>query len=155
MSLNFEFPEGIDKSLIEYTQKDGSLHWTGRASGFVHYMMVLQHDTDGEMTDDKLIEIARRIAQIDMMSNFDHYWETVDGVTSGYRYSLHDVVTYWGLTTNVSHKTRTQWDAYFNKCWTNAKANKRLLDDVQAVIKRLSIRVPNSTHKEKKTNAEA
>ena len=148
MSLNFEFPEGIDRKLIEYTQDDGSLHWLARASGFVYYMMVLQHDIEGEMTNDKLIEIARRIAQIDMMSNFNHYWETVDGVTYGYRYSLHDVVTYWGLTTNVSHKTRTQWDAYFNKCWTNAKKNKRLLDDVEAVIKRLSVRKPLSTHKD-------
>jgi hypothetical protein len=148
VSLNFQFAEGIDRKLIEYTQEDGSLHWTARAQSFVYYQMALQHDICGEMTDDKLIEIARRIAQIDMMCEYPHYWERDGDIQKGYRHSLADVVTYWGLTTNVSHKTRTQWDAYFNKCWTNAKANKRLLRDVQETIKRLSVRKHISTHKD-------
>ncbi len=146
MSLNFEFPEGIDRKLIEYTQADGSLHWLPRAQSFVFYQMGLQFDIDGEMTDEKLIECARRIALLDMMAHHAHYWEVVDGIQYGYRHSLADVVTYWGLTTNVSHKTRTQWDAYFSKCWINAKSS-RYDSDVKDVIARLSKRVPFSTHK--------
>jgi hypothetical protein len=115
MSLNFEFAEGIDKSLIEYTNKDGELHWLPRAQSFVYYQMGLQHDLTGEMTDDKLIEIARRIHLLDLYHQGAHYWEREGDKTVGYRHQLHDVITYWGLTTNVAHLSRTKWDAYYQK----------------------------------------
>jgi hypothetical protein len=134
MSLDFQFPETIDRSLIEY-QRDDQTFWHPRAESLVWYMMILQHDTDGEMTDDKLLEIARRIALIDLIHGDNaHYW--VDKV--GYRIQLHDIITYWGLTTNVSHLTRSKWDAYWHKCITG----RRNADEKQDIIKRLSVRRP-------------
>lgn len=116
MSLNFQFPKDIDMTLIEYTKPDGSLHWHPRAQTLVFYCMLLQHDMDGEMTDAKLTEISRRINLMDLHEKHDHYWDK-DG--NGYRIQLADIVTYWGLTTNVTHLNRTRWDAYFKRVWTN------------------------------------
>lgn len=132
MSLNFKFPESIDRSLIEYKRDDG-MYWHPRAEVFVWYQMLLQHDLTGEMTDDKLIEIARRIALIDLHHTSPQLWE---GDTA-YRVQLNDVVTYWGLTTNVTHLTRTKWDAYYHKVFV--VRNKR---DIPATIERLKVRVP-------------
>ena len=115
MSLNFEFPEGIDKSLIEYTKEDGSLHWHPRAQSLVFYMMMLQHDMDGDMTDKKLREIDRRIRLIDLHHDHSAYWEG----TVGYRIQLADIVTYWGLTVNVCHLPAGKWDSYYKRCFTN------------------------------------
>lgn len=113
MPLNFEFPEGIDKSLIEYTKDDGSLHWHPRAQSLVFYMMLLQHDIDGEMTDKALAEIDRRIRLIDLHHTSPAYWEG----KNGYRIQLADIVTYWGLEVNVCHLSAAQWNSYYNKCF--------------------------------------
>lgn len=148
MSLNFEFAEGIDRKLIEYRHEDGSLHWTPRAQSFVWYQMALQHDIDGEMDNAKLIEIARRIAQLDMMCPDAHYWERDGDKVHGYRHSLADVVTYWGFTCNVTHLTPSKWDAYFKRCWIDTK-NKRWSSEVASTINRLSQRTPISTRTDK------
>lgn len=137
MPLNFEFAKGVDRSLIEYTKDDGKLYWHPRAESFVYYQMVLQHDLTGQMTDDKLIECARRIALIDLFHTSPHIYEG----EVAYRLQLADVITYWGLTTNVSHLTRTKWDAYYNRCFIK-RAEK---DD----ISRLSVRVPLCRHPSK------
>ena len=133
MSLDFQFPESIDRSLIEYKRGDET-YWHPRAESLVWFMMILQHDTDGEMTDDKLLEIARRIALIDIFHSSAHYWEG----DVGYRIQLHDIITYWGLTTNVTHLTRTKWDAYYHKCLMS----RRNADERKEAIKRLSVRRP-------------
>lgn len=135
MSLNFKFPDSIDRSLIEYsTKRDGDekpqLYWHPRAEVFIWYQMLLQHDLTGEMTDDKLIEIARRIALIDLFHTSPSIWE---GKTA-YRIQLNDVITYWGLSTNVSHLTRTKWDAYYQRCFIKRSAKE--------VIERLRVRKP-------------
>lgn len=133
MPLNFEFPESTPKDIIEY-HKDGQCFWHPRAESFVYYQMILQHDLTGEMTNDKLIEIARRIALIDLFQTSPHIYEGDER----YRLQLADVIAYWGLTTNVSHLTRTKWDAYYHRCFT-ARRNK---DELEATIKRLSVRTP-------------
>lgn len=114
MSLNFKFPDNIDKSLIEYQQEDGSLHWHPRAQSLVFYMMMLQHDMTGEMTDAKLREIDRRINLIDLHHQHPAYWEG----TNGYRIQLADIITYWGLTVNVCHLNAGRWNTYYNRCFT-------------------------------------
>jgi hypothetical protein len=127
MSLNFKFPDNIDKSLIEYTKEDGSLHWHPRAQSLVFYMMMLQHDMDGEMTDSKLREIDRRIRLIDLHHQHPAYWE---GMQS-YRIQLSDIVTYWGLTVNVCHLSAGRWNTYYNRCFTkriDATATESLRD---------------------------
>jgi len=139
VSLNFEFPEGIDKSLIEYTQADGSLHWLPRAQSFVYYQMGLQHDLTGEMTNEKLIEIARRIQLLDLYHQGAHYWERDGDKTVGYRHQLNDVITYWGLTCNVTHLTRTKWDAYYQKQFIKFERSGYFLT-TKDVIARLSTR---------------
>jgi hypothetical protein len=138
MSLNFEFPKSIDRSLIEYTaQRAGDdkpqLYWHPRAEVFIYYQMLLQHDLTGEMTTDKLIEIARRIALIDLFHISPQLWEG----DVAYRVQLADVIAYWGLSTNVSHLTRSKWDAYYQRCFI-----KR---DAKDVIERLRVRVPYRT----------
>ena len=114
MSLNFKFPDNIDKSLIEFTKEDGSLHWHPRAQSLVFYMMMLQHDMDGDMTDSKLREIDRRIRLIDLHHQHPAYWEG----DNGYRIQLADIVTYWGLTVNVCHLSAGRWNTYYNRCFT-------------------------------------
>jgi hypothetical protein len=97
---------------------------------------LLQHDLTGEMTDDKLIECARRIALIDLFHTSPTIWE---GKTP-YRIQLNDVITYWGLSTNVSHLTRTKWDAYYHRCFTSRSAKD--------VIERLRTRRPMPVDKD-------
>lgn len=126
MSLNFKFPDGIDKSLIEIQREDG-LHWHPRASSLVYYTMLLQHDMTGEMTDAKLKEIDRRIRLIDLHHDHCAYWEG----TQGYRIQLADIVTYWGLTVNVCHLSAGRWNTYYNRCFTkriDATAKDKLRD---------------------------
>lgn len=144
MSLNFKFPDSIDRSLIEYTtQRAGddkpTLYWHPRAEVFIWYQMLLQHDLTGEMTDDKLIECARRIALIDLFHTSPQLHEG----DKSYRVQLADVITYWGLSTNVSHLTRTKWDAYYQRCFI-----KR---DAKDVIERLRIRKPYAVAKDGNT----
>lgn len=141
MSLDFKFPESIDRSLIEYsTKRDGDekpqLYWHPRAETFIWYQMLLQHDLTGEMTDDKLIECARRIALIDLFHTSPTIWE---GKTP-YRIQLNDVITYWGLSTNVSHLTRTKWDTYYQRCFIKRSAKD--------VIERLRTRRPMPVDKD-------
>lgn len=113
MPLTFEFPEGIDMTLVEYKKEDGSLHWHPRAKTLVFYTMLLQHDIDGEMTDKALREIDRRIRLIDLHHTHVSYWEG----NKGYRITLADVVTYWGLTTNAGHLSPTKWNSYYKRCF--------------------------------------
>jgi len=112
MSLNFQFVESIDRKLIEYNREDGSLHWHPRAQSFVFYQMRLQFNLYGEMTTIKLIEIDRRIRLMNVVQKHSA-WFDFDG--NGYRHQLADVITYWGLTTNVSHLGKQQWNAWFNR----------------------------------------
>ncbi len=144
MSLNFKFPDSIDRSLIEYKRDDG-LYWHPRAEVFVWYQMLLQHNLTGEMTDDKLIEIARRIALIDLF----HTSPQIHEGDTAYRIQLNDVITYWGLTTNVTHLTRTRWDAYYHRCFITK--NKQ---DIKDTIERLKVRKP-LYKRESKTDAES
>ncbi len=132
MSLNFEFPEGIDRALIEYHQKDGSLHWLPRAQSLVFYTMLLQHDMDGEMTDEKLREIDRRINLIDLHHTYSAYWEG----DQGFRIQLADIVTYWGLETNVTHLSRSKWDSYYKRVFIDrmdATPNEKLRETTRKV----------------------
>jgi hypothetical protein len=139
MPLNFKFPETTDRAIIEYKRDDGKLYWHPRAEVFIYYQMLLQHDLTGEMTDDKLIEIARRIALIDLF----HVSPQLHEGDESYRVQLADVIAYWGLSTNCSHLTRTKWDAYYNRCF--------LKRDAKDVIERLRVRVP--MHKNTKQDA--
>jgi hypothetical protein len=139
MSLNFKFAETTDRAIIEYKRDDGKLYWHPRAEVFIYYQMLLQHDLTGEMTTDKLIEIARRIALIDLFHTSPQLWEgdVSSRVQLAYRVQLADVIAYWGLSTNVSHLTRSKWDAYYQRCFI-----KR---DAKDVIERLRVRVPYRT----------
>jgi len=110
MSLDFEFVPTIDRKLIEYTKSDGSLHWTPRAQSFVFFQMQLQHSLEGEMTGKKLEEINRRISLINLLDRRPYYYD-IDG--NAYQHQINDVVTYWGLSTNVSHLTKTKWNKWY------------------------------------------
>ena len=114
MSLDFEFKKGIRRELIEYRQKDGSLHWLPRAQSFVFYQMLLQHDIDGEQKDEKLIEICRRIDIINACISTHAHWYTKN---EEYQHQMADVITYWGLTTNVTHLSKAKWNAWFNRAY--------------------------------------
>lgn len=114
MSLNFEFKKGIKKELIEYRQQDGSLHWLPRAQSFVFYQMMLQHDIDGKQDDKKFVEISRRIDLINHCLSRHAHWYTQ---TEEYQHQMADVITYWGLTTNVTHLSKQKWNAWFDRAY--------------------------------------
>ena len=110
MSLDFQFVPTIDRKLIEYRTNEGELHWLPRAEAFVWFQMGLQHNLTGEMTTKKLIEIDRRIRLLNLLNRYPKYW---DADKNGYQIQLHDVITYWGLTTNVPHLNKQKWNQYY------------------------------------------
>lgn len=112
MPLNFKFVDSINRELIEYTNSDGELHWHPRAQSFVFYQMLLQFNLTGEMTTKKLIEIDRRIRLLDLISKYPNWY---DENGNGYSIQLADIITYWGLQTNVGHLDKRQWNAYYNR----------------------------------------
>lgn len=125
MSLDFKFGANTPKELYEYEQ-DGKLYWHPRGECLVWFTMILKHRLDGEMTDDKLIEIARRIALIDLFHKSPHYWIG----DNGYRIQMRDIVDYWGLWTNSGHETKRKWDAYYNKCFIQ-RTDKHFIDSLR------------------------
>jgi hypothetical protein len=113
MSLDFKFHKDTPKELYEYYRDDGKCYWHPRGESLVWFTMLLKHNLTGEMTDEKLIEIARRIALIDLYHTSPMYWEG----DKGYRIQMADIVAYWGLWTNSGHETKRTWDAYYNRCF--------------------------------------
>jgi len=112
MPLTFEFADTTPSELYEYKVGE-EMHWHPRATSLIYYTMLLQFNLDGEMTNKKLIEIARRIALIDLFHTSPQYWIG----DNGYRIQMADIVAYWGLHTNAGHKTKREWDAYYNRCF--------------------------------------
>ncbi len=90
--------------------------------------MLIQHDTDGEMTDDKLVEIHRRLtllAGTDSLPTWSIWDDEIPELKGIYRRppNIETVIRYWGLQTNVSHKKPKEWDKYFLKVTQSRKSD--------------------------------
>jgi len=77
--------------------------------------MLIQHNLTGEMTEDKLKEIHRRLMLLDGIGSLMSWTVWDDDITSKQSVCLETVIRYWGLSTNVSHLSASQWDKYFKR----------------------------------------
>ena len=117
MSLNWQMPKEFHekhKNLM-YTdiQEDGSCKVQVELECLIFSTMTIQHNLTGEMTDEKLLEIQRRLELLkgqEMLMS----WTVWDGnVRESQSVNLETVIRYWGLDTNVSHLNEKKWNAYF------------------------------------------
>ena len=90
--------------------------------------MLIQHDTDGEMTDEKLVEIHRRLTLLTGTESLPT-WSIWDDEVPELKDkifrrppNIETVIRYWGLSTNVSHKNAKEWDKYFIKVTQSRKS---------------------------------
>lgn len=91
--------------------------------------MLIQHDMDGEMTDEKLIEIHRRLTLLAGTESLPT-WSIWDDEVPELKNkifrrppNIETVIRYWGLQTNVSHKKPKEWDKYFIKITQSRKSD--------------------------------
>lgn len=119
MSLNWEMPEEFynnHKNLM-YTEEDknGNCKVQVELECLIFSTMMIQHDMDGEMTDEKLKEIQRRITLLDGIGSLMS-WTVWDGNAKRQQsVNLESVIRYWGLQTNVSHLSEKKWNAFFHR----------------------------------------
>jgi len=79
--------------------------------------MGIQHDLTGEMTDDKLKEICRRIDLLKGIGALPSYYASNDNPKRFQKIypSIESVIRYWGLWTNVTHLSKSKWTTYLTK----------------------------------------
>jgi hypothetical protein len=78
--------------------------------------MTLQHSLQGEMTDDVLKEISRRLTLLNAIGAMPTYYCSTDEGKKRHKkieISIETIIRYWGLYTNVSHLSASKWNAYF------------------------------------------
>lgn len=121
MSLNWEMPDEFFKNyehLMWRKHDDDTSSVQPELESFIWSTMLIQHDTDGEMTDEKLTEIYRRIELLNGNDSLPT-WSVWDDEVMDKPYrgtvNLETVIRYWGLQTNVPHKNAKEWDKYFLK----------------------------------------
>jgi len=117
MSLNWEMPKEFHKNhknlMYCDIKEDGSCKTQVELECLIFSTMTIQHNLTGEMTDEKLMEIHRRLELLrgqEMLMS----WTVWDGKKRDKQSTnLESVIRYWGLDTNVSHLNNRKWDAYF------------------------------------------
>lgn len=120
MSLDWQMPEEFFKNykhLMWKDNEDGTSKVQPELEALIWSTMLIQHDIHGLMTDEKLFEINRRIELLDSNESMPRWSVYHDSLTAPIRKcpNLETVIRYWGLETNVPHKTASQWDKYFLK----------------------------------------
>lgn len=109
MSLNWKLPEGFNKKLIWNDDNNGEMHTELHCLIFT--CMHLLHNLTGEMTDEKLMEIDRRLRLLDGLDCVLK-WHISDGDNRDYgKVDLETVIRYWGLDTNCGHYSASKWNA--------------------------------------------
>jgi hypothetical protein len=119
MSLNWKMPEDFlnNKKHLMYKdiKEDGSCSMQVELECLIFSTMHIQHNLTGEMTEDVLIEIERRLNLLKGIGCLMSY-SLYDGENHRTVYTnLESVIRYWGLDTNVSHLSRTAWNKRFIK----------------------------------------
>jgi len=113
MSLNWKMPDDFNKKLIWNDENDGELHTELHCLIFTS--MHLLHNLTGEMTDDKLMEIDRRLRLLDGLDCIlKWYCNEGEERVSG-KVNLETVIRYWGLDTNCGHYSASKWNTRLMK----------------------------------------
>lgn len=114
--------------------------------------MLIQHDTDGEMTDEKLVEIHRRLTLLTGTESLPT-WSIWDDEVPELKNkifrrppNIETVIRYWGLQTNVSHKKPKEWDKYFIKITQSRKSD--VMYEVEEAKKKIAS-CPDKTQPER------
>lgn len=119
MSLNWEMPKKFfeEKKHLMYTPEDekGECDVQVEFQCLIFSTMLIQHNLTGEMTDEKLREIHRRLSLLGGIGSLMSWTVWDDEIQEKQNVCLETVIRYWGLTTNVSHLTPSQWDKYFKR----------------------------------------
>lgn len=119
MSLNWEMPKKFfeEKKHLMYTEEDeqGNCRVQVELECLIFSTMLIQHNLTGEMTDDKLKEIHRRLILLDGIGSLMSWTVWDDDLTSKQSVCLETVIRYWGLSTNVSHLPESKWNKYFHR----------------------------------------
>jgi hypothetical protein len=135
MSLNWKMPEDFNKKLIWNDANDGEIHTELHCLIFT--CMHLLHNIDGEMTDDKLCEIDRRLR---LLVGLDCVMKWSVGDEGDYRMhtvNLETVIRYWGLSTNCGHYSASKWNTRLMKIskssqWDIKYAKEQALKNIAA-----------------------
>lgn len=79
--------------------------------------MGIQYNLTGEMTDEALKEICRRIDLLKGIGALPSYYASNDNPKRFQKIypSIESVIRYWGLHTNVSHLSKSKWNTYLSK----------------------------------------
>ena len=123
MSLNWKMPDSFNKKLIWRTLKGEPLNLDDKEQEvnvqpelecLIFATMGIQHNLQGEMTDEVLIEISRRIDLLKGIGAMPSYYVSNDEPKQFKKIypCVESVIRYWGLHTNVSHLTATKWNKY-------------------------------------------
>jgi len=122
MSLNWKMPDSFNKKLIWRTLKGEPLNLDDKEQEvnvqpelecLIFGTMTIQHDLNGEMNDDALKEISRRIELLNGVNALPTYsiWDK-GNQQQKIKISLETIIRYWGLWTNVTHLSRAKWDKF-------------------------------------------
>ena len=119
MSLNWKMPDEFHKNkkhlMYKNIKDDDSADVQVEFECLIFSTMHIQHNLTGEMTEEVLIEIERRLNLLKGIGCLMSY-SLFDGTNHRTIHTnLESVIRYWGLDTNVSHLSRTAWNKRFIK----------------------------------------
>ena len=113
MSLDWKLPKDFNLNLVWKDETKDEVK--AELYCLIFGTMTICHDLTGEMTDDKLKEISRRIKLLNQTGCLMSYSVSHNNDYEKVSLSLESVIRYWGLWTNVSHKKPKEWDKMFIK----------------------------------------
>lgn len=154
MSLNWEMPKEFfenHKNLMWRDNEDDTSDVQPELQCLIFGTMLIQHDMDGEMTDEKLVEIHRRLtllAGTDSLPTWTLWSDEIPKLKGIFRRppNIETVIRYWGLETNVSHKKAKEWDKYFIKITQSRKSD--VMYEVEEAKKKIAS-CPDKTQPER------
>jgi len=117
MSLDWKMPKEFyeTKKHLMYTKEDanGNSKMQVELECLIFTMLHLQHDIDGEMTDEALMEIERRLNLLQGIGCLMAWYYGREDLRDKTYVNIETVIRYWGLWTNVSHLKKTEWNKRF------------------------------------------
>jgi len=119
MSLDWKMPKEFfeTKKHLMYNKEDakGNARLQIELECLIFTTMHLQHNLDGEMTDEALMEIERRLNLLQGIGCLMAWYYGREDLRDKTYVNLETVIRYWGLWTNVSPLKKTEWNKRFLK----------------------------------------
>lgn len=119
MSLDWNMPKEFfeTKKHLMYNKKDeqGNARLQIELECLIFTTMHLQHNLTGEMTDEALMEIERRLNLLQGIGCLMAWYYGREDLSDKTYVNLETVIRYWGLNTNVSHLKKVEWNKRFLK----------------------------------------